>query len=46
MDPASREEDDGVKIIPIARVVKKLFMKNFSPKTYFFLFGDLSYLRY
>ena len=35
MDPAWREKHDGVKIIPLL-LVEKLFMKNISPKTYFF----------
>ena len=36
MDPTCREEHDGVKIIPLALVVEKLFMKNISQKTYLF----------
>ena len=46
IDPACREEHDGVKIIPVAKVVEKLFMKETFPQNVIFIFGDLLYLQY
>ena len=41
MELTWREKHDGVKIIPLAWVVEKLFMKNISPKPTFSLWWPL-----
>ena len=46
IDPAWREVYDGVKLVPLAEVDLKLFMKKHVPKNDIFIFGDLLYLQY
>ena len=45
-DVAWREEHDGVKFIPLALILEKLFMNKHFQKNVLFHFGDLSYLQY
>ena len=46
IDAAGRKEHDGVKIIPLALILEKLFMNKHFPQNLLFSFGDLSYLQY
>ena len=46
IDPARRDEHDGVKIILLSLVREKLFMNKHFSKNVLFPFGDLSYLQY